>query len=109
MQPLSARITDFTVKETNVTKSTKTVIETRPVETNQYFRFLQECLDWVDSQLVRLKFSSEMLRAFRGLLQLLHRCFGAVLGSSSSTLLFSIARISVSNLRTFNDDVIDPF
>lgn len=55
MQPLSARITDFTVKETNVTKSTKTVIETRPVETNQYFRFLQECLDWVDSQLVRLK------------------------------------------------------
>ena len=53
MQPLSARITDFTVKETNVTKSTKTVIEMRPVETNQYFRFLQECMDWVDAQLVR--------------------------------------------------------
>lgn len=53
MQPLSARIKDFTEKETNVTKSTKTVIELRPIETNQHFRFLQECMDWVNSQLVR--------------------------------------------------------
>ena len=51
-QPLS-RITDFPVKETNITKSTKTVIETRCVETNEHFRFLEECVEWVNGQMVR--------------------------------------------------------
>ena len=53
MQPLSARITNFPVTETNVTKSTKTVIEMRCIETNEHFRFLEECMEWVSRQLVR--------------------------------------------------------
>ena len=53
MQPLSARITNFPVTETNVTKSTKTVIEMRCIETNEHFRFLEECMEWVTRQLVR--------------------------------------------------------
>ena len=55
MQPLSARITNFPVQETQVTKSTKTVIEMRGiVETNQDFKFLEECIDWLGMQLVIL-------------------------------------------------------
>ena len=53
MRPLASRITNFPTTETNVTKSTKTVIEMRSVETNEYFRFLEECVAWVDVRLVR--------------------------------------------------------
>lgn len=41
------------VQETVVTKSTKTVIEMRPIETNEHFRFLEECVQWVGAQMVR--------------------------------------------------------
>ena len=34
------------------TKSTKTVIEMRAMETNKNFQYLQECMDWVNNQLV---------------------------------------------------------
>jgi hypothetical protein len=51
--PLASRdTTDFAVKETTVTKSTKTVIEMRRTDTNEHFRFLEEAILWVSMQLV---------------------------------------------------------
>ncbi len=51
--PLTSRAADFAVKETSVTKSTKTVIEERRTHTNEHFRCLEEALQWVNLQLVR--------------------------------------------------------
>ena len=36
-----------------ITRSTRTVVEARAVETEPRFRFLEECLEWVGRQLVR--------------------------------------------------------
>ena len=56
--PLSSRFAEFAVRETTVTKSTKTVIETRKVAStpsNGDSRMLEECLMFVNGQLVRKK------------------------------------------------------
>ena len=55
--PLSSRFAEFAVRETTVTKSTKTVIETRKVAStpsNGDSRMLEECLMFVNGQLVRI-------------------------------------------------------
>lgn len=44
----------FPVEERTVTRQTRTVTETRMVDTNVHFRQLQECTDWVRGKLVRL-------------------------------------------------------
>ena len=56
--PLASRFAEFAVRETTVTKSTKTVIETRKVAAaappgGGDFRMLEECLMFVHGQLVR--------------------------------------------------------
>lgn len=40
------------VEERTVTRQTRTVLETRLVDTNHHFRALQEAIDWVKSKLV---------------------------------------------------------
>ena len=57
--PLSSRFAEFAVRETTVTKSTKTVIETRKVAASSPassgdLRALEECLMFVNGQLVRI-------------------------------------------------------
>ena len=58
--PLSSRFAEFAVRETTVTKSTKTVIETRKVaassspQSSGDSRALEECLMFVNGQLVRI-------------------------------------------------------
>lgn len=42
----------FPVEERTVTRHTKTVTETRMVDTNVHFRQLQECIDWCRMKLV---------------------------------------------------------
>lgn len=54
MRPLVAKITNFPVRETNITKSTKTVIEMRCIETNQHFKYLEECLLRASRYMVRI-------------------------------------------------------
>ena len=53
--PLASRFAEVAVRETTVTKSTKTVIETRKVASSGGgdFRMLEECLMFVHGQLVR--------------------------------------------------------
>ena len=55
--PLASRFAEVAVRETTVTKSTKTVIETRKVApsggSGGDFRMLEECLMFVHGQLVR--------------------------------------------------------
>ena len=55
--PLASRFAEFAVRETTVTKSTKTVIETRKVAASSSgdSRALEECLMFVNGQLVRKK------------------------------------------------------
>ncbi|XP_071449100.1 microtubule-actin cross-linking factor 1, isoforms 1/2/3/4/5 isoform X30 [Hetaerina americana] len=45
----------FPVEERTVTRQTRTVLETRLVETNRHFRQLQECTDWVQNKLKQLQ------------------------------------------------------
>ena len=52
LTPLASR-EQLTVTETDVTRSTRTVVEMRAVETDRHFRFLEECVDWVADRLVR--------------------------------------------------------
>lgn len=40
------------VEERTVTKQTRTILETRLVDTNTHFRSLQECIDWCNNKLV---------------------------------------------------------
>uniref|UniRef100_T1IX63 SH3 domain-containing protein n=1 Tax=Strigamia maritima TaxID=126957 RepID=T1IX63_STRMM len=42
----------FTTEERTVTRQTHTVFESRLVDTNEQFKFLQECIDWVENKLV---------------------------------------------------------
>jgi hypothetical protein len=42
----------FPVEERTVTRQTRTVLETRLVETNFHFRQLQECTEWCRKKLV---------------------------------------------------------
>lgn len=44
----------YPVKETHVTKQTRTVIEARQVDTNPYFRDLQEYTEWCQNKLKQL-------------------------------------------------------
>nr|XP_024217733.1 dystonin isoform X10 [Halyomorpha halys] len=51
------------VEERTVTRQTRTVLETRLVDTNHHFRALQEAIDWVKSKLKQLQefeFSSDL-------------------------------------------------
>jgi hypothetical protein len=48
--PLSS--ISFPVEERTVTRQTRTVLETRLVETNIHFRQLQECTEWCHKKLV---------------------------------------------------------
>lgn len=41
------------VEERTVTKQTRTILETRLVDTNTHFRSLQECIDWCNNKLVK--------------------------------------------------------
>lgn len=47
---LSSRI--FTTEERKVKKETRSVVETKVVDTNEAFTFLQECITWVTNKLV---------------------------------------------------------
>lgn len=40
------------VEERTVTRQTRTVMETRLVDTNSHFRNLQECIEWCHNKLV---------------------------------------------------------
>ncbi|XP_050545683.1 dystonin isoform X17 [Daktulosphaira vitifoliae] len=43
------------VEERTVTKQTRTILETRLVDTNTHFRSLQECIDWCNNKLKQLQ------------------------------------------------------
>lgn len=49
------------VEERTVTKQTRTILETRLVDTNTHFRSLQECIDWCNNKLVRYAFFKHFL------------------------------------------------
>ena len=68
LRPLTQRITNYPVKETQVVRSTKTVIEMRPVETDENFRLLEENILWVSERLVRAKQKSKTLKNHLNLL-----------------------------------------
>ena len=54
-KPLSNSITDYPVKVTHVVKkSSKSVIEMRVLETNQEFKFLEECVESINTRLIAL-------------------------------------------------------
>ena len=53
-KPLSNSITDYPVKVTHVKKSSKSVIEMRVLETNQEFKFLEECVETINTRLIAL-------------------------------------------------------
>ncbi|XP_044737986.1 dystonin isoform X15 [Chrysoperla carnea] len=53
LQPLSSL--SFPVEERTVTRHTRTVLETRLVDTNAHFRNLQECTDWCRDKLKQLQ------------------------------------------------------
>lgn len=58
---LAAKITNFPVRETNIAKSTKKVIETRCVETNnKHFRLIEENLNKIQSHLVCVRSTKEI-------------------------------------------------
>lgn len=44
----------FPIEERTVTRQTRTVLETRLVDTNAHFRQLQECTEWCRGKLVRV-------------------------------------------------------
>lgn len=59
LTPLSQK--SFPIEEKVVKRETKVVTEKRLVETNPDFKFLQECIEWVQNKLVSIQSDSHFI------------------------------------------------